>query len=89
MNHLEPEIIKHFAEDEAYQKTHNDEMNKLNDTISVIHEKLDDLISRTSPIVEQFNGLKFTGKLIIKIFAFMMAIVGMAIALRNLFWKAP
>ena len=87
MNHLDPEITKHFAEDEAYQKTHNDEMMHLNASIATMHEKLDALIVRSKPALEFFDGMSFSKKSIMWILGFLGATGSLVLLGREIFKK--
>ena len=87
MNHLDPEIIHHFHEDEEYQKTHNDEMMHLNANMVIMHEKLDMLITRSKPALEWFDGLTFLKKFILTVLGIASAIGGAILLFKEVFKK--
>ena len=85
MNHLDPEILQHFKEDEKHQLAHEEDMHKISSDMALMHEKLDKFIIRSEPVVIFFEGMTFSKKMIMFILGFIAAVGSLILMWKNIF----
>ena len=85
MNHIDPEILKHFKEDEKWQEHFSNDIKSMQKNHEEMMVKLDAFIVRAEPMIKYFDGLTFSKKFILSFIGFVAAILGLFLLIKQLF----